>query len=121
MAILLVTHDWGVIADICERVVVMYAGQVVERADIAPILTRPCTPTPRPARREPDHRPRGRAASDDPGQRAQARRLAGRLPLPPAVRVRDDRVPRAVVPLEQPDELRETRCIHYEDLVAVSN
>ncbi len=27
MAILLVTHDWGAVADICHRVVVMYAGQ----------------------------------------------------------------------------------------------
>ena len=44
MAILLVTHDWGVIADICERVVVMYAGQVVERAEIAPIFRQPLHP-----------------------------------------------------------------------------
>ncbi len=32
MAILLVTHDWGVVADLCHRVVVMYAGQTVETA-----------------------------------------------------------------------------------------
>jgi peptide/nickel transport system permease protein len=32
MSVLLVTHDWGVVADLCHRVVVMYAGQTVEQA-----------------------------------------------------------------------------------------
>jgi peptide/nickel transport system permease protein len=31
MAVLVVTHDWGVVADLCDRVVVMYAGQIIER------------------------------------------------------------------------------------------
>jgi peptide/nickel transport system ATP-binding protein len=43
-AILLISHDFGVIADVCERVVVMYAGNVVEEADIATILTSPAHP-----------------------------------------------------------------------------
>jgi len=34
MAILFVTHDWGVVADICDHAVVMYAGQVVERTTV---------------------------------------------------------------------------------------
>ena len=35
MAIMLITHDLGVVAEMCERVVVMYAGKVVEEADAA--------------------------------------------------------------------------------------
>jgi peptide/nickel transport system permease protein len=44
MAVLIVTHDWGVVADLCDRVVVMYAGQVVERADVQPIFDTPLHP-----------------------------------------------------------------------------
>ena len=31
-ALLLITHDLGVVAETCERVIVMYAGQIVEEA-----------------------------------------------------------------------------------------
>lgn len=34
MAIVVITQDWGVVADIAHRAVVMYAGQVVERAAV---------------------------------------------------------------------------------------
>lgn len=40
LAVLLVTHDWGVVADICDRAVVMYAGQVVEEAPVDEIFYR---------------------------------------------------------------------------------
>lgn len=44
MAILLITHDWGVVADIADQVVVMYAGEVVEQADIASMFRAPRFP-----------------------------------------------------------------------------
>jgi peptide/nickel transport system ATP-binding protein len=44
MAVLFVTHDLGVVADICNRVVVMYAGQVVERAGVDELFARPHHP-----------------------------------------------------------------------------
>jgi peptide/nickel transport system ATP-binding protein len=43
-AVVLVTHDLGVVADICERAVVMYAGQVVEQADVDELYHRPRHP-----------------------------------------------------------------------------
>jgi len=44
MAVLLITHDWGVLADMCERAVVMYAGEVVEYATVDELYARPRHP-----------------------------------------------------------------------------
>jgi len=43
-AILLITHDLGVVAEMCDRVVVMYAGQVVEEADVFELFASPKHP-----------------------------------------------------------------------------
>ncbi|MFP4624644.1 MAG: ABC transporter ATP-binding protein [Gemmatimonadota bacterium] len=59
MAVLLITHDLGVVAEVCDRVVVMYAGQVVEEGPVTEIFRRPAHPytqgllaaVPRPDRR----------------------------------------------------------------------
>jgi len=44
MAILLITHDLGVVAEMCEDVVVMYAGRIVERAAVTELFRRPRHP-----------------------------------------------------------------------------
>jgi peptide/nickel transport system permease protein len=44
MAIMLITHDLGVVADLCDRVAVMYAGEIVEIADVESIFDRPAHP-----------------------------------------------------------------------------
>ena len=46
MSIILVTHDLGVIAQMCDRVAVMYAGQVVEMTDTVTLFSRPRHPIP---------------------------------------------------------------------------
>ena len=43
-AILLISHDLGIIADLCDRVVVMYAGRVLEDGDVGSIFHRPSHP-----------------------------------------------------------------------------
>ena len=44
MAVLLITHDLGVVAEVCDRVVVMYAGQVVETGSVYEIFRDPAHP-----------------------------------------------------------------------------
>ncbi len=43
-ALLLVTHDLGVVAGICDEVMVMYAGRSVERANVEPLFAAPAHP-----------------------------------------------------------------------------
>jgi peptide/nickel transport system ATP-binding protein len=44
MGVILITHDLGVVAESCDRVVVMYAGRKVEEADVADLFDRPLHP-----------------------------------------------------------------------------
>jgi oligopeptide/dipeptide ABC transporter ATP-binding protein len=44
MAVLLITHDLGVIAEVCDRVLVMYAGQIVESGTVEEVFVRPSHP-----------------------------------------------------------------------------
>jgi peptide/nickel transport system ATP-binding protein len=44
MAILMITHNLGVIAEMCDRVAVMYMGRIVETGDVRTIFRRPLHP-----------------------------------------------------------------------------
>ena len=44
MAVMLITHDLGVVAESCDAVVVMYAGRVVERASVKALFRQPAHP-----------------------------------------------------------------------------
>ena len=84
-AIIMVTHDLGVVADIADRVLVMYAGRVVEQGTLDEVFYDPQHPytwgllgsiaraRPRPLA----------AAAGDPGVAAVAAGTAAGLPLPP--------------------------------------
>ncbi|MBC8134843.1 MAG: ABC transporter ATP-binding protein [Fibrella sp.] len=44
MAVLLITHDLGVVAETCDRVIVLYAGQVMETSDVHTLFANPSHP-----------------------------------------------------------------------------
>jgi len=73
MAVLLITHDLGVVAEVCDRVVVMYAGQVVETGDVNEIFADPRHPYTRGLL---DSLP----SIDNPGQRLRS--IPGTVPSP---------------------------------------
>jgi len=44
LSVVFVTHDLGVVADLCDRVAVMYAGQIVEQASVGELFAHPRHP-----------------------------------------------------------------------------
>ncbi|MCG8548082.1 MAG: ABC transporter ATP-binding protein, partial [Alphaproteobacteria bacterium] len=73
LALLLVTHDLGVVAQHCDRVAVMYSGRIVERGRVAEVFTAP---------RHPYTRALLQAQPRLTGARALLRSIPGDVPTP---------------------------------------
>jgi peptide/nickel transport system ATP-binding protein len=76
-AIILITHDLGVVAETCERVVVMYAGRMVEQAPAAFLFARPRHPYTRGLLQA---LPRADTGSDQPGALPRLTEIPGIVP-----------------------------------------
>ncbi len=87
MALVLVSHDLGVVADMCDRVCVMYAGRIVEEAAAAALFAQSGPSVRRrPARRPAAPRRPAPQAARHPRPRAGAVGDAAGLRLRPALR-----------------------------------
>ena len=81
-ALLLITHDLGVVAEMVDDVIVMYAGQVVEQGTAEQVLLDPEGAVhDGPARIDPDRREAGGPPRGHQGRRAVAVQPAAGLPL----------------------------------------
>jgi peptide/nickel transport system ATP-binding protein len=75
MAVIFITHNLGIVAEMADRVIVMYAGQIVEEGTVAAIFARPHHPytrglldsVPRPERGEASATPARRRLATIPG------------------------------------------------------
>ena len=115
MALLLITHDFGVISAVCDGVLVMYAGQIVEAGPAEAVLAAPAHPYTRrlidcvprlgqgqaalvaiPGQPPPAHRlPRGCAFAD----RCERAEEACRAAVPELIEVAEGRQVRCIKPL----------------------
>jgi oligopeptide/dipeptide ABC transporter ATP-binding protein len=119
MAILLVSHDLGVIAQTCDRVTVMYAGHVLEQADTAELFRRPCHPytsallgaLPELASRDPAGR-----LKPIPGQPPDLVRLPPGCPFSPRCSFATAACADVPMTLEKADPGHETACPFHERL-----
>jgi len=69
LGMLLVTHDFGLVAEMCDDVAVMYAGQIVEAASVQNIFDRPAHPYTRALMScRPEAAAHGQALTVIPGQ-----------------------------------------------------
>lgn len=122
MSVLFVTHDWGVVADICSQAVVMYAGQVVEVSPVADVLAgarHPYTDAllrANPHLAEPGDRLQEIAGSvPPPGQWPVGCRFAQRCALA------TDECTAKPIPIKRLTGQRATRCIRTDELAALQH
>jgi peptide/nickel transport system permease protein len=119
MAVLLVTHDWGVVADLCDRAVVMYAGQIVERGNVRQIFRGSLHPYTRALLASNLHAVDGASVLPT---------IGGAVPKPgewpegchfhPRCHYATSMCREHAVGLERPADGSETRCIHYDQLLS---
>ena len=118
-AVILITHDWGVLADLCDRAVVMYAGEVVEEAEVTAMVTAPAHPyTAGLLRSDPHHAvpgeplPSVEGAVPPPTQWPVGCHFQNRCP-----RVTDACREKPVVIAQLAELERSTRCIRPAELI----
>jgi peptide/nickel transport system permease protein len=120
MAILLVTHDWGVVADLCDRAVVMYAGQVVEQAALRPLFRQPLHPYTRALLvSDPHNAPEGDLLPFIPGAVPKPGAWPAGCHFHPRCSYATAACQEQTIPMECPAPGRETRCIHHDQLLAI--
>jgi oligopeptide/dipeptide ABC transporter ATP-binding protein len=120
MSILFITHDLGVVAEIADRVVVMYAGRAVEEADVEDIFARPRMPytlgllnsIPR-VDKAATHQTRLEAI---PGNVANPLNLPPGCAFHPRCRFVRDKCKEAIPPLEDTGGGHMVRCIRWQEI-----
>lgn len=117
MGIIFVTHDLGVVAQLCDRVAVMYAGRIVESAPVNEIFSHP---------RHPYTQGLMASVPQSGGERKPLLSIEGTPPsllnLPqgcsfgPRCRYKTDLCQRESPPLNPLNETRQVACHHHADL-----
>jgi oligopeptide/dipeptide ABC transporter ATP-binding protein len=118
MAILFVTHNLGVVADICDRVAVMYAGRIVETAGVFDLFERPRHPyTEGLLRAMPQLGTRGERLAAIPGSPPMPWEMPSGCRFHPRCAYAEDACAEGPVPLVDLGDGRLARCRRVEELM----
>ena len=116
-ALILITHDLGVVARYADRVVVMYAGQIVERASTLDLFDRPRHPyTEGLLRSGPGTLPRGNELYGSPGSMPVAGNMPAGCRFHPRCPHVIDTCSLSPLALESISGGQEVRCLRARDL-----
>jgi peptide/nickel transport system permease protein len=119
MAIICVTHDWGVLADLCDRAIVMYAGEVVEEAVLDDIYAAPRHPyTAGLLAANPHLAPVGDMLPAIPGTVPSPSAWPAGCHFQPRCAYETDECGAGPIPLAAAGPGRLARCIHADAVVA---
>lgn len=120
LAVLLITHDLGVVAEVADRVCVMYTGKIVEESPVEEIFDRPKHPYTQGLLKSV---PKLSETAEEKLNRLQT--IEGTVPSPtklpdgchfaPRCEFRMEKCTHGEIPLYLVGEMTEVRCILYED------
>ena len=119
-AVVIITHDLGVVAEMAQRVVVMYAGQVVEQAATADLFAAPRHPYTRALLRSIPNieAPRGARLTPITGAVPDPLRLPPGCAFAPRCEFAVDRCRQGPPPLLPAGDARLARCLLYDTAAA---
>jgi peptide/nickel transport system ATP-binding protein len=116
MAVLLITHDLGVVARFAERVTIMYAGRVMEEADVVALFRRPGHPYTRGLLQSlPSLEKKTRRLEAIPGTVPSPAAMPAGCPFEPRCAFAREACGQAVPELAARGDGRRVRCILEED------
>jgi oligopeptide transport system ATP-binding protein len=119
MGLLLITHDMGVVADVADRVAVMYAGKIVEEASALDIYTRPAHPYTKALLRSiPQSAAKGSRLAAIPGAPPDLARVPRGCPFHPRCDYARNRCRTDVPPVYAVSDGHSSRCHFWEEVVA---
>jgi oligopeptide/dipeptide ABC transporter ATP-binding protein len=121
MGLILITHDLGVVAEVCEKINVMYAGRVMEQAPISELYARPAHPytlglmhsIPRADRK-------GQPLDPIPGQPPNLASIPAGCEFHPRCPFARDRCASDEPPLYPVAEHRQSACHYWEEVLDVT-
>jgi len=118
MGLILITHDLGVVAEVADMIAVMYAGRIVEQADVHQLYAKPCHPYTRSLLESiPRLDTKGTELRAIKGLPPSLTDIPSGCPFHPRCPMATDLCPTVEPPLEVLPGGRTSACLYAEDLV----